>query len=74
VRTLLEEIHFWRAPSPAITIHGKPVPELPARPSDGYLAFAGRRPAHERRLGTSFPRLRNATEGGRPVLVVTVSG
>jgi hypothetical protein len=74
VRTLLDEIHFRREPSPAITIHGEPVPALPARPSGGYLAFAGRAPAYERRLGTTFLRLRNATEGGRPVLIVTVNG
>lgn len=74
VRTLLDEIHYRREPSRAVTIHSHPAPALPARPSDGYLAFAGRAPAHERRLGTSFLRLRNAGEGGRRVLVVTVSG
>lgn len=74
VRALVEEIHNRREPSRAVTIHSHPVPALPTRPSGGYLAFAGRAPEYRQRLGTSFLRLRNASEGGRPVLVVTVSG
>ncbi|MCA1568702.1 MAG: hypothetical protein LC803_24250 [Acidobacteria bacterium] len=74
VNDLANEIEFPRMLEGYEIMRTGPDPQLPARPTQGYLVFLGERPLSEQRLKQSLVRLQNSNDGGDEVLTITVDG
>lgn len=74
VNDLANEIEFPRKLEGYEIMRTGPDPQLPARPTQGYLVFLGESPLSEQRLKQSLVRLQNSKAGGDEVLTITVDG
>lgn len=70
---LVAEIH-WR-PIPGFReVFAGDRPELPAQPSDGYLAFTGARPSHRAELTGAMLRIETVASEGGPWVEIELRG
>ena len=74
VNDLANEIEFPRNLEGYEIMRTGPDPQLPPRPTPGYLVFLGEQPLYEQRLKQSLVRLQNSKFGGDAVLTITVDG
>jgi hypothetical protein len=69
---LINEIELHGTSTMTIIKRAAPEPNLPEKPTPGYLTYLGKQPSYEHRLRDYLLRLVNETEGGAAVLVFSV--
>ena len=72
INDLVNEIQFPRESNAMQMIHKKPPPELPAKPTPGYLVYLGKGNRHEERLSQGILRLENMKDDEGDRLFISV--